>query len=86
MIEYNFKINEQLQDLIDTSLTDKDKQDTYGILVKHFIRQYYGEDRVEAILNNKLAEPSEKHEADFNDLQVCRRSAKAYAKEILGLE
>lgn len=85
MIEYNFKIDETLQDLIDTSLTDKDKQDTYGILVNKFIRQYYSEDRVEAILNNKLAEPSEKHEADFNDLQVCRASAKAYAKEILGL-
>lgn len=86
MIEYNFKIDEKLQDLIDTCLTDEDRQNTYGILVNKFIRQYYNEDRVEAIINNKLAEPSEKHEADFNDLQVCRASAKAYAKEVLGIE
>ena len=85
MLEYTFKLDEKLQDLIDTSLTDYDKQITYGILVNKFIRQYYTEDRVEAILNNKLAEPSEKHEADFNDLQVCRASAKAYAKRLLGM-
>ena len=86
MIEYNFIINEELQDLIDTSITDKDIEDTYGALVKHFIRQYYSADRVEAILNNKLAEPSEEHEADFNDLQSCRASAKVYAKQLLGLD
>lgn len=85
MIEYDFKIDEKLQDLIDTCLTDEDRQNTYGILVNKFIRQYYNEDRVEAIINNKLAEPSEKHEADFNDLQVCRASAKAYAKRLLGM-
>ena len=85
MIEYNFNINEELQDLIDTSITIQEKQETYGVLVKHFIRQYYSADRVEAILNNKLAEPSEEHEADFNDLQSCRASAKEYAKRVLGL-
>lgn len=86
MIEYKFSINEELQDLIDTSITDKDIEDTYGALIKHFIRQYYSSDSVEAILNNKLAEPSEEHEADFNDLQSCRASAKAYAKQLLGLD
>lgn len=86
MIEYyNFNINEELQDLIDTSITIQEKQETYSVLVKHFIRQYYSADRVEAILNNKLAEPSEEHEADFNDLQSCRASAKEYAKSVLGL-
>ena len=85
-MEYTFKIDERLQDLIDTSITIQEKQATYGIAVNKFIRQYYGEDRVEAILNNKLAEPSEEHEADFNDLQSCRASAKEYAKQLLGLD
>ena len=85
MIEYNFKIDEELQDLIDTSITIQEKQATYGIAVNRFIRQYYGEDRVEAILNNFIANPSDEHRADFNDLQFCRSSAKAYSKEVLGL-
>ncbi len=84
-MEYTFKLDETLQDLIDTSITDKDKQNTYGVLVSKFIRQYYPEDRVEAILNNKLADPTEQHQADFDELQVCRAAAKIYAKELLGL-
>ena len=85
-MEYNFKIDEKLQDLIDTSITIQEKQATYGIAVNRFIRQYYSEDRVEAILNNFIANPSDEHRADFNDLQICRASAKAYAKELLGIE
>ena len=84
-MEYNFKIDVKLQDLIDTSITIEEKKATYGIAVHKFIRQYYGEDRVEAILNNYIANPSDEHKADFNDLQFCRASAKAYAKQILGI-
>lgn len=86
-MEYTFKIDERLQDLIDTSITIEDKQDTYGILVKHFIRQYYSADRVEAIMNNYLDTPAdEKHMQEFRELQNCRSQAKQYAKEILGIE
>lgn len=86
MIEYNFKIDEKLQDLIDTCLTDEDRQNTYGILVNKFIRQYYNEDRVEAIINNKLAEPNVKHSKEFDDLQAFRKQCKQEAKRLLGLE
>lgn len=86
-MEYTFKIDEKLQDLIDTSITAKDKQKTYGIVVNKFIRQYYSEDRVEAILNNYLDTPSdEKHMQEFRILQECRKQAKAYAKELLKIE
>lgn len=81
-----FKIDEKLQDLIDTSITPEDKQVTYGILVKCFIRQYYSADKVEAIINNKLANPTEQHQAEFDELQNCRANAKAYAKELLGMD
>lgn len=83
-MKYTFKIDEKLQDLIDTSITIEDKNNTYGIAVKHFIRQYYSADRVEAIMNNYLDTPSdEKHMQEFRILQECRKQAKLYAKELL---
>lgn len=86
-MEYTFRIDEKLQDLIDTSITAEDKQTTYGIVVNKFIRQYYSEDRVEAILNNYLDTPSdEKHMQEFRILQECRKQAKIYAKELLKIE
>jgi len=86
-MEYTFRIDEKLQDLIDTSITAEDKQTTYGIAVNKFIRQYYSEDRVEAILNNYLDTPAdEKHMQEFRFLQECRKQAKAKAKELLKIE
>lgn len=85
-MEYTFRIDEKLQDLIDTSITAEDKQTTYGIVVKKFIRQYYSEDMVEAILNNFIANPSVEHRVDFDNLQSCRANAKSYAKELLNMK
>lgn len=82
-MEYTFNVDEKLQDLIDTSITIQDKERTYGIAVSKFIRQYYSENRVESIINNYLDDASEKHIAEFKELQNFRKACKAYAKQLL---
>ena len=77
-------VTEELQDLIDTSITEQDKINSYPELVKSFVRQNYSQDKVEAIINNHLAEPQE-HTAEFQELQEYRKKCKAYAKELLKL-
>lgn len=64
--------------------TDRANQ-IYGRVVNDLLRQEYKADRVEAILNNFIAEPNEKHTKDFQDLQTYREQCKQYAKELLGL-
>ena len=83
-MEYTFKIDERLQDLIDTSITQEDKEKSYPEIVDDFIRQKYYERDVEAILNNYLDEPSvEKYNNAFRELQNYRKACKLYAKELL---
>ena len=82
-----FIIDERMQDLIDTSVTQKEKEQTYPILVNYLVRQKYQEQDVEAILNNYLDDSTiEKHHTAFKQLQDYRKSCKAYAKEILKIE
>lgn len=64
--------------------TDKAQQ-VYGRVVNDLLRQQYKADRVEAILNNFIANPSEAHTKDFQDLQAYREECKSEAKRILGL-
>lgn len=61
------------------------QSELYDELVKTLIRQQYNSDKVEAIINNYLDEPNEKHTAEFQELQAYRKECKAYAKEVLGL-
>ena len=82
-----FKIDEKLQDLIDTSITPEDKQKVYGIVVSKLIRQQYSEDMVESIINNYLNDmTSDKYFNEFKELQTYRAACKAYAKQILKIE
>lgn len=81
---YEFIITEEIQDLIDTALTQEDKEKTYPELVSKFVRQRYYERDVEAILNNYLDDPSsEKYNNDFRKLQEYRKACKLYAKQLL---
>lgn len=84
MQNYEFKITEEIQDLIDTSITEQDKLNVYPELVSEFVRQNYSQNKVEAIINNYIAEPQE-HTIEFQELQEYRKACKAYAKELLKL-
>lgn len=77
-------VTEELQDLIDTSLTEQDKLKSYKVLVDDFIRQNYPQPEVEAIINNHLAEPEE-HIAEWQELQGYRKKCKSYARELLNI-
>lgn len=82
-----FIIDERMQDLIDTSVSQKEKEQTYPVLVNYLIRQKYHEQDVEAILNNYLDDSTiEKNNTAFKQLQDYRKSCKAKAKELLGIE
>lgn len=71
---------------IDLIKIAKKEQSVYPELVDCLIRERYSVSQVEAIMNNYLDEPNEKHTAEFQSLQAYRRECKAQAKEILGIE
>ena len=57
---------------------------TYDEIVASLVSDKYPHDRMEAIVNNYLADPSDEGILqEFNDMQAWRREAKALAKEIL---
>ena len=81
-----FIIDERMQDLIDTSVTQKEKEQTYPILVNYLVRQKYQEQDVEAIINNYLDDMNNvKHLNEFRELQAYRNRCKIKAKELLNL-
>lgn len=81
-----FIIDERMQDLIDTSITQKEKEQTYPLLVNYLIRQKYQEQDVEAILNNYLDDINNaNHINEFRELQAYRNRCKIKAKGLLNL-
>ena len=83
-MDNEFIIDERMQDLIDTSITQKEKEQTYPVLVNYLIRQKYHEQDVEAIVNNYLDSPGEeKYNQEFKNLQTYRKECKLKAKELL---
>lgn len=81
-----FIIDERMQDLIDTSVIQKEKEQTYPVLVNYLIRQKYHEQDVEAILNNYLDDMNNvNHINEFRELQAYRNRCKIKAKELLNL-
>lgn len=81
-----FIIDERMQDLIDTSVSQKEKEQTYPVLVNYLIRQKYHEQDVEAILNNYLDDMNNvNHINEFRELQAYRNRCKIKAKELLNL-
>jgi hypothetical protein len=58
----------------------------YGHQVTREIRKEYSQDRIEAIVNNYLDDPSNPaHAAEFKALQEYRRACKAKVKAELGM-
>lgn len=85
-MDNEFTIDETMQDLIDTSVTQKEKEQTYPVLVNYLIRQKYHEQDVEAILNNYLDDMNNvNHINEFRELQAYRNRCKIKAKELLNL-
>ena len=57
---------------------------TYEDIVSALVSDKYPHDRMEAIINNYLAEPSDPAILqEFQDMQAWRKEAKALAREIL---
>lgn len=57
---------------------------TYEDIVATLVSDKYPHDRMEAIINNYLADPSDEGILDeFNQMQAWRKEAKALAKDIL---
>lgn len=65
---------------------EKQRQKKYENLVKHYIRQKYSQDQVEAIVNNYLSKmENETYKNEFLVLQEYRIQCKAKAhKEVYG--
>ena len=79
--------NEKIQDLIDTCLTQEDKEKVYPKIVDYLIRLNYSVSRIEAITNNYLDDMTNvSHYNEFKALQEYRKECKAKAKELLGIE
>lgn len=85
-MNYEFVITDKMQDLIDTAISQADKEQTYPIIITDFVRQHYSQSQVEAIMNNYLDDMTDtKHYTEFKALQDCRKQCKAYAKQLLNL-
>ncbi len=57
---------------------------TYDALVAALIRTSYSDDRMTAIINNRMAEPDDADiAAEWEEMQAWRREAKALAKQII---
>ena len=85
-MDNEFIIDERMQDLIDTSVSQKEKEQTYPVLVNYLIRQKYHEQDVEAIVNNYLDDMNNvNHINEFRELQAYRNRCKIKAKELLNL-
>ena len=63
------------------------KEYFYGKLVTILFRERYSQDDVESINNNYLADPTKQKYADeFRRMQHYRKTCKARAREMLGME
>lgn len=60
-------------------------EDDYGAVVSAVVRAKYSEDSVEAIVQNYIASKTAEHKAEWQALQDWRATAKALAREALGL-
>ena len=58
----------------------------YGLKVSKRFRKKYSHDKVEAIINNYIADPTnEKYIAEMNAMQEFRQACKAKARTKLGI-
>ena len=54
-----------------------------AVLIAHIVKAYYDDNKMTAILNNYLADPTDEHKQEFEDLQKLRRLAKETVTKII---
>lgn len=54
-----------------------------AVLIAHIVKAYYDDNKMTAILNNYLADPTDEHKKEFEDLQKLRRLAKETVTKII---
>lgn len=82
----NYNIKEKDGEYEYTRLELQPKQINYGDMVSAMVNNEYGHDKVEAILNNYMGDPSNpKYDREFRRLQEFRAYAKDLVKEILNM-
>lgn len=54
-----------------------------AVLIAHIIKAYYDDNKMTAILNNYLADPTDEHKQEFEDLQKLRKLAKETVTKII---
>lgn len=76
------QINEETYELVSTSLLLR-TEPTYDILVSALIRKKYDADKMEAIINNYLADTTDKTaKAEFDEMQAYRQEVKDFCKAV----
>ena len=76
------QINEETYELVSTSLLLR-TEPTYDILVSALIRKKYDADKMEAIINNYLADTTdETAKAEFDETQAYRQEVKDFCKAV----
>jgi hypothetical protein len=76
------QINDDTYELVSTSLLLR-TEPTYDVLVSALIRKKYDADKMEAIINNYLADTNdETAKAEFADMQAYRQEVKDFCKAV----
>lgn len=76
------QINDDTYELVSTSLLLR-TDPTYDVLVSALIRKKYDADKMEAIINNYLADTNdETAKAEFADMQAYRQEVKDFCKAV----
>lgn len=81
-INYNIRFNDDLKCWEwDTALVEGSL--TYDKIVDAMVDSKYPKDKMQAIINNYLIDPTDEHVDEFKQMQDFRKYSKGYAKEIL---
>ena len=75
------QIDEETYELVSTSLLMR-AEPTYATLVSALIRKKYDADRMEAIINNYLADKDDSAIIEFSEMQTYRQEVKDFCKDV----
>lgn len=75
------QIDEETYELVSTSLLMR-AEPTYDTLVSALIRKRYDADKMEAIINNYLADKDDSAIIEFSEMQAYRQEVKDFCKAV----
>lgn len=75
------QIDEETYELVSTSLLMR-AEPTYDTLVSALIRKRYDVDKMEAIINNYLADKDDSAIIEFSEMQAYRQEVKDFCKAV----